>query len=145
MRAHVSGTSCAAGFTAFVATALEEETPRHHGRWYLVLHPADGSGPELMLPDWDIHPEMISHTRVVDIRTGRPFPQPTPEFMENWEWSQTRSADELTAYMAYALECLRAVGLPCEGVTTPGGFGSRNDTGVRGRTCPGDRHGLPRW
>lgn len=36
---------------AWVATALEEDTPRHHGRWYLVLHPADGSGPELMLPE----------------------------------------------------------------------------------------------
>mgnify|MGYP006205459465 CR=1 FL=1 len=35
----------------WVATALEEDTPRHHGRWYLVLHPADGSGPELMLPE----------------------------------------------------------------------------------------------
>ncbi|HUG38956.1 MAG TPA: hypothetical protein VMM12_00640 [Longimicrobiales bacterium] len=36
---------------SWVATALEEDTPRHHGRWYLVLHPADGSGPELMLPE----------------------------------------------------------------------------------------------
>ncbi len=25
----------------WIATALEEETPRHHGRWYLVFHPAD--------------------------------------------------------------------------------------------------------
>lgn len=25
----------------WVATALEEDTPRHHGRWYLVFHPAD--------------------------------------------------------------------------------------------------------
>lgn len=39
------------GGREWVATALEEETPRHHGRWYLVLHPADGSGPELMLPE----------------------------------------------------------------------------------------------
>lgn len=35
----------------WVATALEEETPRHHGRWYLVIRPADGDGPELMLPE----------------------------------------------------------------------------------------------
>ena len=34
----------------WVATALEEDTPRHHGRWYMVLHPEDG-GPELMLPE----------------------------------------------------------------------------------------------
>lgn len=81
---------------------------------------------DLMVPDWDIHPEMISHTRVVDIRTGRPFPEATADFMENWEWSQSRSADELAAYMAYALQVLQDVGLPCEGVTTPGGFGSKN-------------------
>jgi hypothetical protein len=33
------------------ATALEEDTPRHHGRWYLVLRAPDGSGPELTLPE----------------------------------------------------------------------------------------------
>ncbi|UCH62647.1 MAG: twin-arginine translocation signal domain-containing protein [Fidelibacterota bacterium] len=81
---------------------------------------------EFMTPDWDIHPEMISHTRVIDIQTGRPYPQASPDYMENWEWSQTRSADELAEYMAYALRVLKNVGLPCEGITTPGGFGSRN-------------------
>lgn len=25
----------------WVATALEEATPRHHGRWHLALHPAN--------------------------------------------------------------------------------------------------------
>ena len=42
----------------WVATALEEDTPRHHGRWYMVLHPADGGGPELMLPEvrWQNRP-----------------------------------------------------------------------------------------
>jgi len=81
---------------------------------------------ELMVPDWDIHPEMISHTRVIDIKTGKPFPSPTPAFMENWDWSQTKSADELAAYQGYALAILKEAGLPCEGITTPGGFGSRN-------------------
>jgi hypothetical protein len=81
---------------------------------------------DTMLDRWDIHPEMISHTRVIDIRTGLPYPDPTPEYMENWEWSQDKSADELASYMAYALSILKDVGLPCEGITTPGGFGSRN-------------------
>ncbi len=27
---------------------------------------------ELMVPHWDIHPEMITHTRVIDLNTGRP-------------------------------------------------------------------------
>ncbi|MEQ1852533.1 MAG: hypothetical protein ABMA01_13195, partial [Chthoniobacteraceae bacterium] len=46
-------------------------------------------------------------------------------FMENWEWSVNRSADELADYMAYALRILKNIGLPCEGITTPGGFGSK--------------------
>ncbi len=28
---------------------------------------------ELMVPNWDIHPEMITHTRVIDLKTGRPM------------------------------------------------------------------------
>ena len=28
---------------------------------------------ELMVPNWDIHPEMITHTRVINLKTGRPF------------------------------------------------------------------------
>ncbi|MCI0435480.1 MAG: hypothetical protein L0271_17820 [Gemmatimonadetes bacterium] len=27
---------------AWVASSREEATPRHHGRWVLVFHPADG-------------------------------------------------------------------------------------------------------
>jgi hypothetical protein len=80
----------------------------------------------LITPNWDIHPEMVSHTRVIDIKTGKPYPYPTPEFMENWEWSQSKSADELAAYQTYALNILEEAGLPCEGLTTPGGYGGRN-------------------
>lgn len=35
----------------WIATVREESTPRHHGRWYLVLAPADGQGPELPMPE----------------------------------------------------------------------------------------------
>jgi hypothetical protein len=80
----------------------------------------------LIVPNWDIHPEMVSHTRVIDIKTGKPYPYPTPDFMENWEWSQAKSADELAAYQTYALKILEEAGLPCEGLTTPGGYGGRN-------------------
>jgi hypothetical protein len=80
----------------------------------------------LIVPNWDIHPEMISHTRVIDIRNGKPYPYPTPDYMENWEWSQKKSADELAAYQSYALEILKEAGLMCEGLTTPGGYGGKN-------------------
>lgn len=81
---------------------------------------------DIVSKDWDIHPEMISHTRVIDIKTGLPYPHATPDYMENWEWSQTKSADELAAYMTYAYKVLQDAGLYCEGLTTPGGFGGRN-------------------
>ncbi len=79
----------------------------------------------LMTPSWDIHPEMVSHTWVIDPKTGRPFPQRTSDFMENWGWSAGKSADQLAEYMSLALKVLKNVGLRCDGITTPGGFGNR--------------------
>lgn len=80
---------------------------------------------ELMMPDWDIHPEMVSHTWVINTKTGRPYPERSVRFMENWDWSVGKSVDELADYMSYALRILKNVGLECEGITTPGGFGNR--------------------
>ncbi len=80
---------------------------------------------ELMMPDWDIHPEMVSHTWVIDTKTGRPYPERTEYFMENWRWTDGKSVDQLADYMSYALRILKNVGLDCEGITTPGGFGNR--------------------
>ncbi|GMU23467.1 MAG: hypothetical protein AMXMBFR13_35450 [Phycisphaerae bacterium] len=77
-----------------------------------------------MAPNWDIHPEMVTHTRVIDTKTGHPYPDRTRNNMENWDWSVGRSVDELADYMSYALRILKNVGLPCEGITTPGVFGS---------------------
>lgn len=80
---------------------------------------------EFMAPNWDFHPEMVTHTWVIDTKTGRPYPERSAKFMENWEWSVGRSPDEMTDYLAYALKILKNAGLYCEGVTTPGGFGNR--------------------
>jgi hypothetical protein len=77
------------------------------------------------MPNWDIHPEMVTHTRVIDLKTGHPYPETSIKFMENWEWTTGRSADELAGYMAYALRILKDAGLSCEGVTTPGGFANK--------------------
>jgi hypothetical protein len=78
-----------------------------------------------MMPNWDIHPEMITHTRVIDLKTGHPYQDFSLKYMENWDWSVERSADELAAYLGYALRILKEIGLPCEGITTPGGFGTK--------------------
>ena len=80
---------------------------------------------DLMLPNWDIHPEMISHTRVIDLKTGRPFEDYSPAHMENSYPQQDVSVDYLASYLAYALKILKNCDLPCEGITTPGGFGNR--------------------
>jgi hypothetical protein len=79
---------------------------------------------ELMVPNWDIHPEMITHTRVIDLKTGRPFEEISSATMENSYPRTPMSVDELTAYLAYALRILKNCDLPCEGITTPGGFGN---------------------
>ena len=79
----------------------------------------------LMMPNWDIHPEMVSHTWVIDTKTGRPFPERTSDFMENWGWSVGKSADQLADYIGFALKILKNAGLHCDGITTPGGFGDR--------------------
>ena len=80
---------------------------------------------QVMVPNWDIHPEMVTHTRVIDTKTGHSYPDHSPKFMENWDWTTGRSTDEIADYMTYALRILKNVGLPCEGITTPGGFGNR--------------------
>lgn len=80
---------------------------------------------DLMLPNWDIHPEMVTHTWGIDVRTGRPYADRTEANMENWGFSVGKNADFLTEYLAYALTVLKNAGLPCEGVTTPGGFGNK--------------------
>ena len=80
---------------------------------------------DLMLPNWDIHPEMATHTRVIDTKTGRPYPERGPEWMENWRWTDGKSVDELADYLSYSLNILKQAGLPCEGITTPGGFAGR--------------------
>lgn len=78
-----------------------------------------------IVPNWDIHPEMVTHTRVIDTRIGHPFADYDLAHMENWEWTNGKSVDELSTYLSYALRILRQAGLPCEGITTPGGFGNR--------------------
>ncbi len=80
---------------------------------------------ELMVPNWDIHPEMITHTRVIDLKTGRPMEEIHSGTMENSYPQEKKSVDELASYLAYALRILKNCDLPCEGITTPGGFGNR--------------------
>jgi hypothetical protein len=67
---------------------------------------------------------MITHTHVIDLKTGRPFPEVGPATIENSYPQVKKSVDELAAYIAYALRILKNCDLPCDGITTPGGFGN---------------------
>jgi hypothetical protein len=68
---------------------------------------------------------MATHTRVIDTKTGRPYPDIGPQWMENWQWTDGKSVDQLADYLSYSLTILKNAGLPCEGVTTPGGFAGK--------------------
>ncbi|MFQ5809678.1 MAG: hypothetical protein ACE5JM_08690 [Armatimonadota bacterium] len=79
---------------------------------------------ELIVPNYDITPEMITHTKVVDPKTLQPV---EPEIWEQSEW-QTLPTDKpelVFDYIAMACRILDNVGMPPEGVTSPGGFGGR--------------------
>ncbi len=80
---------------------------------------------EFIAPDWDLTPEMVTHTRMIDTKTGKAHADYTIEHMENW-WSKGKSADQLADYCAYALRAVRDAGLECQGVTCPGGFGGQS-------------------
>ncbi len=76
---------------------------------------------ETIRPNFDITPEMITHTRVVDLKTWQ-----LTEDWEQEEWSDP-PLDSLTPYITRAMELLRNAGIACEGVTSPGGFGLKKE------------------
>jgi hypothetical protein len=75
----------------WIASAREEDTPRHHGRWFLVMHPAGDEGAWLAMPEvrWQTRAtaertlltmsdfELRRRLNMVRGRTMPPAPQPT--------------------------------------------------------------------
>ena len=94
---------------------------------------------ELMVPSWDIHPEMITHTRVIDLASGRPLEEISSATMENSYPQAKKSVDELAAYLAYALRIVKNCDLPCEGITTPGGFGNGVKSDIAAACAPTEK------
>jgi len=78
---------------------------------------------ELITPAFDITPEMITHSFVVDLKTFQPLES---GIWEQVEWSKLPVDQEelVIDYIATACRILDNVGLPPEGVTSPGGFGN---------------------
>ncbi len=81
---------------------------------------------ELIVPAFDITPEMITHTFVVDLQTLQPI---DPQLWEQWGWNNLPVDREelVTDYIALACQILANVDLPPQGVTSPGGFGNPID------------------
>ena len=79
---------------------------------------------EVIVPAFDITPEMLTHTFVVDPKTLQPLPSGIWEQYE-WETLPEDREELVTEYIARACRILDAVGLTPQGVTSPGGFGGR--------------------
>jgi hypothetical protein len=76
---------------------------------------------EIIQPNFDLTPEMLTHTNVVDIKSW--------QLTEEWEqgaWVNP-PVEQLTDYIAAAMQLLKNVGIACEGVTSPGAFGKRKE------------------
>ncbi len=79
---------------------------------------------EVIVPAFDITPEMLTHTWVLDVQTLQPLPS---RIWEQYEWAafSEAEAEYVGGYMALACQILANVGLPPQGVTSPGGFGGK--------------------
>ncbi len=77
---------------------------------------------EMIMPNFDITPEMMTHTSVVDLENLQPI---EAGLWEQWGWNHlpTDQPELVTDYIALACEILHNVGLTPTGVTSPGGFG----------------------
>ena len=81
---------------------------------------------EVITPAYDITPEMITHTVVVDPKTCKPLES---GIWEQYDWNNLPVDQEelVTDYITTACQILENVGLTPEGVTSPGGFGDPLD------------------
>jgi hypothetical protein len=73
-------------------------------------------------PDFDITPEILTHTLALDLKTGALLPQP------EHDWMAERSLPELIEYLGAGLAILKQAGFAPTGITQPCYFnGSRDD------------------
>ena len=81
---------------------------------------------EVITPAYDITPEMITHTVVVDPKTCKPLES---GIWEQYDWNNLPVDQEelVIDYITTACQILQNVGLMPEGVTSPGGFGNPLD------------------
>ena len=76
----------------------------------------------IIRPNFDFTPEMITHCKVVDLSDWT-----MTEEWEQGEWAENPvPAERLAPYIAAALRILHNIDLPAEGVTSPGAFARKD-------------------
>jgi hypothetical protein len=70
-------------------------------------------------PLFDITPEILTHTKALDLQNHQLLPE------DEHEWAIHQTESTLTQYISHALRILRDVGLDATGVTSPWSFGSQ--------------------
>jgi hypothetical protein len=76
---------------------------------------------EIIQPNFDLTPEVMTHTAVVDLKTWK-----LTDAWEQYEWMDP-PVEPLTDYLAAAMQLLKNAGLACDGMTSPGAFGKKKE------------------
>ncbi|MGA2617558.1 MAG: hypothetical protein ABSF26_08120 [Thermoguttaceae bacterium] len=100
---------CPAGLGS-IAQGLQGYPRADLERWLAIVR-------REIAPPMDITPEILTHTKAVDLATHRLLPE------NERQWSTHQTAETLTPYIAEALRILKSVDLPATGVTSPWDFG----------------------
>lgn len=64
-------------------------------------------------PQFDIHPEILTHTLALDLKTRQMLP------ISEQDWTEAQGEESLSDYFAAALQILNEAGLPAQGITQP--------------------------
>jgi hypothetical protein len=76
---------------------------------------------EIIQPNFDITPEILTHTGVVDLKTWK-----LTDAWEQYEWVDP-PVEQLTDYLTASLQLLKNAGIAADGITSPGGFGKKKE------------------
>ena len=79
----------------------------------------------LMVPNWDIHPEMVTHTRVIDLSTGHPYTDHSPGSWRTGTGQRNGPPTRLEPISLTRCASCTTSGCPRRASTTPGGFGAK--------------------
>ena len=112
----------------FPAQVVEKSSTLEYQSWMRIYR-------ELIWPSFDLTPEMLTHTAVVDLDTFA-----LTEEWEQVEWVNPPVDNRLTDYIIAAMEILDNVGIPCEGVTSPGAFGKRQEAAYAKAVLTASQH-----